>query len=176
MPENPTAPTREGFATPAEALASLAPLHDKIAQVASKTPSTVIDAYLPEPLAIGALELPPIRMRTWLYLEKINSPFVQGVKDSSEITMEDLIRTLYVITQPADRVRHAIRAGEAALAGAVDAFADTLPVHLLPELTAKLAAHLQAEFSPQAQFAREEEGSGSGPKASRSSATEPGAG
>jgi hypothetical protein len=163
-----------GYATPAEALASVRPLQEKLARVAGKTPRTVIDAFLPDPLDVGGIELNPIRMRTWLYLEKIGSPFVQG--GAGEPNLEDLLRALYVITQPAAEVGAAIRAGEAIFNRSVEAFAERLHVSLLPELTAKLAGHLAAEFSPRSEMVREEEGSGTGPKAPASSATAPGAG
>jgi hypothetical protein len=166
--------TEIGFATPREALASVRPLQEKLARVAGKTPDTVIDAFMPDPIDIAGLELKPVRMRTWLYLEKIGSPFIQGHTSSPSI--EDLLRALYVITQPAAEVGVAIRAGDALFNEAVNAFAERLPLAVLPQLTAKLAAHLAAEFSPRAEMVREEEGSGTGPKPTASSATAPGLG
>jgi len=173
-PESSAAAQPVGFATPEEALASTRPLQEKLARVAGKTPSTVVDAFAPDPLDIAGIELKPIRMRTWLCLEKIDSPFIHGV--GSEVTIEDLLRALYVITQPAAEVRAALRGGEASLSEAVDAFSERIPIAALPEITTKLAAHLAAEFSPRAEMAREEEGSGTGPKPIAFSATAPGAG
>jgi hypothetical protein len=163
-----------GYATPAEALASVRPLQEKLARAAGKTPRTVIDAFLPDPIDLAGLELRPIRMRTWLYLEKIGSPFIQGGADDPNL--EDLLRALYVITQPAAEVGAAIRAGDATFSQAVDAFAERLPLSVLPRLTARLAEHLAAEFSPRSEMVREEEGSGTGPKPTACSATAPGAG
>jgi hypothetical protein len=163
-----------GFATPEEALASTRPLQEKLARITGKTPRTVIDAFLPDPIDITGLELKPVRMRTWLYLEKIGSPFIQGHADAPSV--EDILRALYIITQPAAEVGAAIRAGDASFDEAVDAFAERLPLAVLPELTAKLAAHLAAEFSPRADMVRDEEGSGTGPKRKAFSATAPGIG
>jgi hypothetical protein len=174
MPESVEAPPQHGYTTPEEALASVRPLQEKIARVAGKNPGTVIDAFLPDPIDLAGLELHPIRMRTWLYLEKIGSPFIQGHVGSPGL--EDLVRALYVITQPAAEVGAVIRAGDLHFNEAVDAFAERLPLSALPELTAKLASHLQAEFSPRADMARDEEGSGTGPKPKAFSATAPGAG
>jgi hypothetical protein len=187
-PESPTAPVAErrdvslpatdvlvnGFATPGEALASVRPLQEKLARVSGKTPSTVIDAFLPDPIDIAGLELKPVRMRTWLYLEKIGSPFIQGYAGNP--SLEDLLRALYVITQPAAEVGAAIRAGDAPFNDAVDAFAECIPLCALPQLTTKLAEHLAAEFLPRAEMVREEEGSGTGPKPTAFSATAPGLG
>ena len=176
MPEPaPTLPAKtEGFATPGEALASLQPLHEKLAEVADKTPSTVVEAFLPDPVELGGIELPPITLRTWLYLEKIESPFVRG--GAAKTTLEDLLRALYVISQPPGEVGAAIRAGGERLTQAVDTFAERLSLAHLPHLAAKLAGHLSAEFSPRADMVRDEEGSGTGTKPRASSATAPGAG
>ncbi|HUB68012.1 MAG TPA: hypothetical protein VL981_11060 [Candidatus Methylacidiphilales bacterium] len=163
-----------GFATPEEALASTRPLREKLTQIAGKTPRTVVDAFLPDPIDVAGLELKPIRMRTWLYLEKIGSPFLQGHTDIP--SLEDLLRALYVITQPAAEVGGAIRAGNVSFDEAVEAFAERLPLAVLPELTAKLAVHLAVEFSPRADMVRDEEGSGTGPKSRAFSATAPGIG
>ena len=173
-PPDPNVSQKSGFATPGEALASVRPLQEKLARVAGKTPGTVIDAFLPDPIDIAGLELKPVRMRTWLFLEKIGSPFIQG--RAGDPGLEDLLRALYIITQPAAEVGAAIRAGDPRLSEAVDAFAERLPLAALPELAAKLAAHLQAEFSPRADMVRDEEGSGTGPKPKAFSATAPGAG
>ena len=167
-------PNPVGYATPGEALASVRPLQEKLARVAGKTPSTVIDAFLPDPIDVAGLELKPISMRTWLYLDKIGSPFVRG--QSGNFDLEDLLRAFYIITQPAAEVGAAIRAGDARFSEAVDAFAERLPLTTLPQLIAKLDAHLAAEFSPRSDMVREEEGSGSGPKPIASSATARGAG
>ena len=179
MPDPESSPSSSvtqlvGFATPEEALASTRPLQEKLARVAGKTPSTVVDAFAPDPLDIAGIELKPIRMRTWLALEKIDSPFIHGT--GGEITTEDLLRALYVITQPAAEVRAAIRGLDVALSEAVDTFAESIPIAALPQITAKLAEHLAAEFSPRADMVREEEGSGTGPKPIASSAMAPGAG
>jgi len=163
-----------GFATPDEALASVRPLQEKLARVAGKTPSTVIDAFLPDPIDVAGLELKPISMRTWLYLDKIGSPFIRG--QAGDFDVEDLLRALYVITQPAAEVGAAIRAGDARFSEAVDVFAERLPPSALPQLGVRLAGHLAAEFSPRSEMIREEEGSGTGPKPTAFSATVPGAG
>jgi hypothetical protein len=168
------APKPQGYTTPEEALASVRPLQEKLARVAGKTPGAVIDAFLPNPIDLSGLELKPIRLRTWLYLEKIDSPFLQD--GTASPGLEDLLRALYVITQPAAEVGAAIRAGSPHFTEAVDAFAERLTLAALPELAAKLAAHLQAEFSPRADMVRHEEGSGTGPKPRAFSATVPGAG
>ncbi|MCE0498797.1 MAG: hypothetical protein LV481_12710 [Methylacidiphilales bacterium] len=173
-PESSAAAQPVGFATPEEALASTRSLREKLARVADRTPSTVVDAFAPDPLDVAGIELKPIRMRTWLCLEKIDSPFIHGA--GGEVTIEDLLRALYVITQPAAEVRAALRGGEAALSEAVDAFAERIPLVALPQITAKLAGHLAAEFSPRADLVRDEEGSGTGPKPPAFSATAPGAG
>ena len=167
-------PTPVGYATPGEALASVRPLQEKLARVAGKTPSTVSDAFLPDPIDIAGLELKPISMRTWLYLDKIGSPFIRGQADNFDL--EDLLRTLYIITQPAAEVGAAIRAGDVRFSEAVDTFAERLPLGALSQLSEKLARHLTAEFSPRSDMVREEEGSGTGPKPIASSATAPGVG
>ena len=170
----PSDPKDIGHATPEAALAAVRPLQEKLGEIAGKTPSTVVAAFAPDPLYVAGIEMRPIRMRTWLALEKIDSPFIHGA--GGEISIEDLLRTLYVICAPADKVRAALRAGEAALDAAVDEFAERIPLAELPQITAKLAAHLTAEFSPRADMVRDEEGSGTGPKPIASSATVPGPG
>ena len=183
QPPSEETPRKEGFATPQEALASLGPLHEKIAKIADKTPSTVIKAFAPDQLDIAGLVLPPIRMRRWLYLEKIESPFLRGdlqtyVENTpQDELLENLLRTLFVLMRPGREVGALLRGNKERLDEAVDEFADSIPLAALPELLIKLATHFEAEFSPRADMAREEEG-GDSPKVQppASSATAPGAG
>ena len=171
MPDEP-APAQPVFPTPEAALASLGPLRERIAAVADKTPSTVVEAFNPTPTAGGLIVLPPLDMRVWLRLEKIKSPFLRG--DAQEISMEEIMRSFYVIAMPHAEVGAAIAGGEGKLAAAVEEFSSLVPLNALPTLSQVIAAHLAKEFEPKGDFVRNEEGSGTGPKARASSATGPG--
>jgi hypothetical protein len=165
-----------GFPTPEAALASLGPLHERLAEVTDRTPGTVLRAFDSAPAAVSGIKLPPVTMQTWRRLEKIKSPFLDP--KATELTIDDMMRTFYVLANPPAEVGEALRS-DAALDTAVEAFAATVPLSALPTLAVVIAEHIAGEFEPKADLnPPSQEGNGGGPKAvaAPSSATEPAAG
>ncbi len=173
MPEE--VPAKDiGFKTPEEAIAATKGIRERIGAVTDKTPGVVMRAFIQDPIDIATLELPPITMRTWLRLEKIKSPFLRS--DASEVTMEELLATFYVIAGDIAEVGRNVIAGGVKFAEAVDAFAARIPLSAMGELSKKLGEHFRREFEPQANFSDPNAEGSDGPKAPASSATEQAAG
>jgi hypothetical protein len=171
MPDEPAAqpPGARVFKTPEEALASLAPLRERINKVTDRTPSVVLNALLPPRTIVVDIHLPRIKGKTWLRLERIRSPFVTG--ELEHVTMADLFRTFYIIAVAPEEVGQALEAGEAAFNRAVEEFADLVDLSDFAAVSQILAEHIGSHFAPKAELTRQEEASGTGPKAVASSAT-----
>lgn len=166
MPE-----TKPVFKTPEEALASLQPLADRINAAADKTPSTVLNAMVPDQVSVEGFVLPRLTSRTWLQLEKIKSPFAAGRNPE---TVNDVFRAFFVMVNDPDLVSKAIASGEEQFSKLVEVFAGLFEVTAFPLVAVAVANHIARHFEPNAKMEKaDEEGSGSGPLAPASSVTGP---
>lgn len=142
---------------------------------AEKTPTVVVDAFVPEPVQVAGMELRPISIQTWLFLEKIKSPFTKAIAKDAEIPFKEILSTMYVIVAPVEEVGAAIRRGNEAFEAAVEVFASKIPFRHLEAVATALAKHIADEFAPGAEMVRAEEaGTGGDDPLDQRSASETG--
>ena len=140
--------------------------------VSDRTPSVVLKAFLPEAMRLGELVLQPLTIKTWMILEKIESPFLR-TKPDSVIGIGDILPTLFVLTQSIAEVERVLdlppgwcvplglpqpalpisAQGKQNLGEAVTAFAEALPMRHLLTIGDKIASHIAAEFAPNGSLA-----------------------
>lgn len=60
----------------------------------NKNPKTVIDAIIESPKKFGKIEIGPISILKYAYLEKIHSPFIDSAK---EFSVDNIIPTVFVL-------------------------------------------------------------------------------
>lgn len=107
---------------------------------AHRTPSIILDAFLPERVQAGDIPLNPVTMSVIMVLEKINSPFLGG----NEIKYQHIAEALVVFTQPIANVRAAL--GNGTLPDLVNELADRLDMSVLAQAVPAIAAHIAKAF------------------------------
>lgn len=73
-------------------------------------PATPTDDLNPRPLSVGRFTIQPLTVNTLILLEKIGSPFMADdfdaaanrYKDGRKVTMEELVRSFYVLAHADD--------------------------------------------------------------------------
>jgi hypothetical protein len=142
--------TTEPIAAMPRSLDEIAAAHDS---VADRTPSTVLKAFVPEPVMLSGRALKPLTLRTWMLLEKIKSPFLSSDGGDS-ISLSSLLPTLLVLLHDAEWVAQVIAQGEQAIAAECEKLAGQIPLRELPAMAQAISAHIAAEFAPSASLAR----------------------
>ena len=123
----------------------------------SKNPKIVVDAFLPDLLAIGETTLRPITMGTLLILEKIDSPLVNDAaiaaakrnkgKFTVKLSNDDVARVVFVLTHSGKESLVLLSGGRQAFDSAVYEFLDRIPVSDMPKLGGLITEHFSRAFS-----------------------------
>jgi hypothetical protein len=132
---------------------SLKEIMAAMASAADTTPSTVIAAFVPDRVAAAGLALPPLTIETWLFLEKIKSPFARN-EPNAQPSFQQMMEAFYVIVMPPAGVDEVLGLGEESFRQAVGIFARTIPMRELPAISTAIASHIVAEFAPRAEMGR----------------------
>ncbi len=115
-----------------------------------RNPQAVRDAFggaAGECAEVGGRRLLPFSLGHFLLLEKIGSPYADGVKKVDEVSNERLTELLFVLTRPAKEGRQALARGQEAWDEAVQDFTDSVPMLDLARLGAAAHRSMAAGFS-----------------------------
>jgi hypothetical protein len=123
----------------------------------SKNPRIVVDAFLPDTLAVGDIILRPISAGTALILEKIKSPIVDDKviaaarknkgKFGAELSNEDVARIIFILTHPGKESLALWNRGPDVFEEAVYDYLDRIPVADVPALGLMINKHFEQAFS-----------------------------
>ena len=123
----------------------------------SKNPRVVIDAFVPDVLALKDIILRPISAGTLLILEKINSPLVDDKiisaarknkgKFQVELSNDDIVRIIFILTRRAKECKIILNRGIEAFDNEVYDYLDRIPAADLPQLGALINRHFENAFS-----------------------------
>jgi hypothetical protein len=106
----------------------------------------VLDAFAGAPITCGDLVMAPLSLASFMLLERIESPLVEG-NGSIEVTAADTAAAIYVLTRPVDETLALLGQGREAFDCAVYALAARLTATELPAIGLKLRAVIQAAFA-----------------------------
>jgi len=100
-------------------------------------PQPVVDAIYPDKIVIGGVEMREMSLGTWLFLQKINHPFlkiakIQSGKAKVDISMFDVVSLLFVMSHLPSECAALHRNGK--FETAVTEFADQIPAAEIPQL------------------------------------------
>ncbi|WP_043585370.1 hypothetical protein [Geminisphaera colitermitum] len=113
-----------------------------------RTPGEVLDAFAPVPLAIGDLTLRDITPGDFILLERIDSPFAdQEQLSGGDITLNDMMILVYVLTRPTVEVFAILGRGREAFDREVIALASRFPFPLIEDIAAKIRAKIMQAFA-----------------------------
>lgn len=138
-PQNP----QNGF-TPAQVEAA-----DKARERSTQsTPTVVIDAFLPSRVMAGDVAFQPMTMSVIMALQRVGSGLLRA---DAHFSMSDIANALWIMITPIADVRAALAQEPQpgvfpAMARAVDAMTDSIPVNLIPKLGELLNARLVDAF------------------------------
>ena len=110
---------------------------------AGGTPKAVLDAFFPETIRVGELALQPMTMAHALCLERLESPVLDRIQES---TLEDAAKAVYVLTLPSDQAMAAV-ADRAAFDARFAEFCARIPIAEVKGVAEKLVQQLQAAFA-----------------------------
>jgi hypothetical protein len=115
----------------------------------SKTPKAVLNAFAPDKIIAGDMELQPVTMSVMLQLQKLESGLL---KTDADFSIRDIANALFVLTTPIKVVRDLLshRAPDGSFpkfAAAVDLMADEVPVKFLPQIGKTINRALTEAFS-----------------------------
>jgi hypothetical protein len=110
---------------------------------AGSTPSVVLDAFMPTPITVGKITIPPFRLGKYLLLERLKSPLVRD--DAREITNDQVLEAVFAMATPTPQVLALLARDNAklALTEAIWEFADTIPLADLAALGAAIQTQMQ---------------------------------
>jgi hypothetical protein len=122
-----------------------------------KNPKLVVEAFLPDLLAIGEIKLRPITMGTTLVLEKIDCPLVDEEniaaakknkgKFTTPLSNDDIARLVYVLTHPAKSSRILLESGRQSFDAEVYDYVDRIPIANMVKLGGLITEHFTRSFS-----------------------------
>jgi len=123
----------------------------------SKNPKLVVDAFIPDLLAIGEITLRPITAGTTLVLSKINCPLVDEEaiaeakrnkgKFAAKLSNDDVARLVFVLTHPAKESRILLYGGIEKFDAAVYEYLDRVSISDMPKLGGLINEHFERSFS-----------------------------
>lgn len=109
------------------------------------TPAVVLEAFIPDPIQVGSIELRPFTLATFMFLEKIGSPLVKPTGTDPDTA--DIAAAVYALTHGVGQCRAQLRQGRESFDEAVWVFAENIPASDLAALGAKIKQHLEAAFA-----------------------------
>lgn len=110
----------------------------------NETPKAVLDAIIPERIAVCGLELRPLSLAHWLALQKIGSPIVQP--DIVETTALDVVRAAMLLSMDGvEAMRLSRDANTLDMASA--AFAAGIAPAVLPDLARAIRMRIDQALS-----------------------------
>jgi hypothetical protein len=113
----------------------------------SRTPSVVLDAFLPEAPEVFGLPLRKFSLGAYLALEKLGHPFVLAANGQQvEISRWDFATALYIMATPSAEVFEAVERGR--VKAAICEIADRAELHDFEQGTKILLAHIERGLAP----------------------------
>jgi hypothetical protein len=168
-----TPPLPEGTSKWGTDLEKLEQKKQQAAAASNRTPGVVLEALEPgtadEKAGRG---LHAFTLQTYLNLARLKSPFVEK-PEGQEIGVEDIVRALWVMSEPDDKVRYAIRTGGDFLDEKIGAFASSIPMSDLGAVATAIGEHIARSFEPAANLQPPSTEGGGAPLEAVSSATAP---
>ena len=112
-------------------------------------PRQVVDAVYPEKIVIGGVDMLPMTLGTWLFLQKINHPFLKMAKHNSgkaniDISLFDVVSLLFVMSHLASECAELHKNGR--FETAVNEFADKIPAAEIPRLPEAIKEYFTKQF------------------------------
>jgi hypothetical protein len=112
-------------------------------------PRPVVDAIYPDKIVIGGVEMREMSLGTWLFLQKINHPFlkiakIQSGKAKVDISMFDVVSLLFVMSHLPSECAALQRNGK--FETAVTEFADQIPAAEIPQLPEAIRVYFSKQF------------------------------
>jgi hypothetical protein len=128
-----------GF-TPAEVAAA------KAAQKRSEgaTPQAIVDAFAPDAVEVGGLELEPCFSSTLILLHKSDSSLLR-TEESAEVKLIDIFRAAVIFTRPIAIARELVKRGQ--LDEVAEQIADVFPPDQIPALAQALNGQIERAFA-----------------------------
>lgn len=116
---------------------------------ASGVPEVVLDAVVPGRRCVAGRDLQPFTPRVFAILRRFNSVFTGGPKPGDTAAeVDDLVRTIYVLTTPVNDVKAAAAQGIERLTEiAYDAVGESFELKDVPKIAEALAAHIAGGFA-----------------------------
>jgi hypothetical protein len=106
-------------------------------------PAVVRQAFLSTPIKVGAIELRPLTLATYMLLEEIESPLIEEAGTGvEEFSIRDMAAAVYVLSQPEDAVMASIEKGRPQFKGTVLKWAAKVPAPDLMALGQAVAQQL----------------------------------
>ena len=127
----------------------------------NETPSVVSDALLAQPTFVGQLQLQPLSLGAYLFLEKIGSPIVKG--GSAKMSSLDMFRALFSLVTPLPDCLSIWSQGEEVYDAAVIGFSQQVEFNELPTLADKIVKHIEKAFSTTAKTKPKSDGDETSP-------------
>lgn len=112
---------------------------DAVTSDPGRTPTDVVEAFLPDPAVVFGKKLRPVSVGLWLCFEKIGHPFLTG---SESVTLYDVASAFVLLTKPTREVYAAVEQGD--FRDMVLQLADELPMAGFDEVLGVLKQHFDA--------------------------------